>query len=61
MLYRIGRFLQLLGLIILPIAMAGNLARGDQVDSRVMLAIASVGVGVFVLGWLLQKGSHPGQ
>jgi len=59
MLYRMGRFLQLLGLLIAPVGVAGNLARRDEVDEKTLLAIAAVGVGVFVLGWLLQQATRP--
>jgi hypothetical protein len=59
MLYRLGRFLQLLGLIILPLAIAGNLAREDQIDLKTSLTMSAAGVGVFVLGWLIQQSSRP--
>ena len=52
---RIGRFLQLLGLVILPIGISGNVARPDVVDLKASLTIAGGGIGVFVLGWLLQQ------
>lgn len=57
--YRLGRLLQLAGLIILPIAIAGNVANPEDVDLRTSLAMSSVGVLVFFLGWLLQKGARP--
>jgi hypothetical protein len=59
MLYRLGRFLQLLGLLILPAAIAGNLAREDQIDLKVSLAMSAVGIIVFTIGWLIQQGSRP--
>jgi hypothetical protein len=59
MLHRLGRFLQLLGLIILPLAIAGNLAREDQIDLKTSLAMSAAGIGVFVLGWLIQQSSRP--
>ncbi len=57
MLYRIARFLQLVGLLLLPVAMAGNIA--ERLDLRAMLILAGIGVGVFGLGWLLQQSARP--
>jgi hypothetical protein len=54
----IGRFLQLLGLILLPVGIAGNLARPDVVDVRGSLYITAAGIGVFFIGWLLQRSSN---
>jgi hypothetical protein len=59
MLYKLGRLLQLLGLILLPIAIAGNVAREDQVDLKVSLGLSAVGVVIFVVGWLIQQGTRP--
>ncbi len=60
MLYRLGRFLQLLGLILLPVAIAGNAARPDVMSLKASLTLSAVGVGVFALGWLLQRNRKPG-
>jgi hypothetical protein len=57
MLYRLARTLQLIGLLLLPIAMAGNVA--ESLDLRQMLTLAGLGVGVFALGWLLQQAAKP--
>jgi hypothetical protein len=57
MVYRLGRLLQLMGLVLLPIAMAGNIA--ERLDLRAMLTLAGIGVGVFALGWLLQQTARP--
>ena len=57
MLYKLGRLLQLLGLLLLPIAMAGNLA--EHLDLKQMLSLCGVGVVVFFVGWLLQQGVRP--
>ncbi len=57
MLYGLGRFLQLAGLFLLPVAMAGNVA--ERLDLRQMLTVAGVGMGVFFLGWLLQQAARP--
>lgn len=61
MLYKLGRFLQLLGLLLLPVGIAGNLVpEPRQLDLRTSLTISVCGMLVFVLGWLLQQGSRPG-
>jgi hypothetical protein len=57
MLYRVGRFLQLIGLILLPVAMAGNVS--NELDLRQMLSVAGVGIVVFIVGWLLQQATRP--
>ena len=56
--YKLGRLLQLLGLLILPIAMAGNMA-DQRLDLKQMLGLCGVGVVVFFIGWLLQQGAGP--
>jgi hypothetical protein len=54
--YKLGRFLQFLGLfVLLPLAMAGNLA--EKLDLKEMLLLAAAGVAVFYVGWLLQQSS----
>ncbi len=55
MLYKLGRLLQFGGLLILPVAMAGNMADPQRVGLWPMLILSSVGIGVFALGWLLQQ------
>jgi hypothetical protein len=57
MLYKSGRFLQLVGLIILPIAMAGEVA--DSLSLGRMLLWACVGIGVFMIGRTLQSKGEP--
>ncbi|HKI38483.1 MAG TPA: hypothetical protein VKA46_41930 [Gemmataceae bacterium] len=59
MVYRLGRFLQLLGLLIAPAGAAGNLADRNRVSEGTMLAILAGGIVVFGLGWLLQRGAKP--
>ncbi len=59
MLYKLGRFLQLLGLLILPVGVAGNIAREDTVTLKVSLTIALAGMLVFFVGWLLQQAARP--
>ena len=58
MLYKIGRTLQVIGMIVLPIGMAGNIVRPEQVSVQESLAIAGVAVAIFVLGWLLQQAGR---
>jgi len=59
MLYKLGRFLQLLGLLIAPAGIAGNIVQRDLVTEGTMLAILGAGMGVFALGWLLQQFGRP--
>jgi hypothetical protein len=59
--YRLGRFLQLFGLILMPVGIAGNVARPEEVTLGVSLLIAGAGIAVFYVGWLLSRGqSGPG-
>ena len=57
--YRLGRFLQLLGLLIAPVGMAGNLADRQQVSEGMVLGILAAGIVVFGIGWLIQRGAKP--
>ena len=57
MLYKFGRFLQLAGLIILPVAISGNVA--EKLDLKESLLLSTAGCLVFVCGWLLQQSSRP--
>ena len=61
MLYRLGRLLQLAGLVLLPLAVAGNLvpASAHPLELRTSLMLAGLGVAVFVLGWLIQQAGRP--
>jgi len=59
MLYKLSRFLQLLGLLICPVGIAGNVARPEDVTLKASLMIAAGGILVFVLGWLLQQTTKP--
>jgi hypothetical protein len=58
-LYRLGRLLQIVGMILLPLAVAGNLSPENPLDLRTSLKISGVGVAVFFAGWLLQQASKP--
>jgi hypothetical protein len=58
MLYKLGRLLQVAGLILLPVAIAGNVAREDEVNLKTSLTLSALGVAVFALGWLLQQAAR---
>jgi hypothetical protein len=57
MLYRLGRLLQFAGLVILPVAIAGDMA--GRVEFKTSLAMSCIGMVVFFTGWLLQQGARP--
>jgi len=57
MLYKLGRFLQFAGLIILPVGMAGNMA--DKLNLKEMFIVCAAGILVFAVGWLLQQAGKP--
>jgi len=55
MLYKLGRVLQIVGMILLPVGMAGNIVRPEQVTVQESLIIAGIAIAVFGIGWLLQQ------
>lgn len=55
MLYKLGRLLQMIGLILLPIAIAGNLSPVRTLDLRQSLTLSGIGVAVFTMGYLIQQ------
>ena len=57
MLYKMGRLLQFLGLLILPAAIAGEVS--GRLTLQVSLTVSGVGMGIFFLGWLLQQSARP--
>ena len=57
MIYRIARFLQLAGLILLPVAVSGNVA--EKLDLRESLSLSALGVLIFIIGWSLQQFVKP--
>ena len=59
MTYKLGRFLQLVGLLVVPTGIAGNLARPESIDLKMSLTIAGIGMLVFSLGWLMQQSNKP--
>jgi hypothetical protein len=61
MLYKLGRFLQVVGLIVSLLGVSGNLARPDEITVKHSLMIAGVGIGIFYLGRAIQSwGGSPG-
>jgi hypothetical protein len=58
MLYKLGRALQLIGLLLLPIAMAGNMA-DERLTLGQMLMLSGAGIAIFLIGWLLQQATRP--
>jgi hypothetical protein len=58
-LYKFGRALQVVGLIITPFGLAGNVLDPNRVDVKTSLAIAGVGIGIFFVGWVLQQSGRP--
>jgi hypothetical protein len=52
--YTVGRFLQLVGLAIPPLAIVGEL---NQRNPSLLLKFLGVAVGIFLLGYLMQHYS----
>jgi hypothetical protein len=46
-------------MILLPLAIAGNLSPENPLSLKTSLVISAAGIGVFVLGWLLQQTVGP--
>jgi hypothetical protein len=53
MLYGLARALQFAGLVLLPVAISGNVA--DKLDLKQSLMLSALGMAVFFAGWLLQQ------
>lgn len=58
-LYGLGRFLQLVGLIMLPLAIAGNIRPNDPFSLGQSLGMTAAGLLVFGLGYYLQQLGKP--
>ena len=58
-LYRLGRTMQLIGLLLLPLAIAGNLSPENTLNLKQSMTLSGIGIGVFVVGYLLQQSSRP--
>jgi hypothetical protein len=52
--YTVGRFLQLVGLAIPPLAIIGEL---NERNPSLLLKFLGVSVGIFLLGYLMQRYS----
>ena len=59
MLYRIGRLMQLVGMITLPLAVAAHLAPERPLDLKTTLTLSGIGIAVFFAGWLIQQWGRP--
>jgi hypothetical protein len=59
MLYRLGRALQVIGMVLLPVGMAGNIVMPEKIPLEYSLVWAGLGVAVFAAGWLLQAVVRP--
>ncbi len=57
---KLGRFLQFSALVILPLSMMAQLS--GAISLGVMLRFLFVGIGIFTMGWLMQRysGGMPG-
>lgn len=53
MLYKLGRVLQLVGMLLLPAAIAGT--ETGHFGTKAELILLGVGVLVFFLGWRMQE------
>ncbi len=59
-LYRVGRVLQVIGMLLLPIAVAGNVAPNSPLSLRASLMLSGAGVVVFVVGYWMQQAGRGG-
>jgi hypothetical protein len=59
MLYKLGRALQVAGMIITPIGVAGNIYNKDQFPITYSLTVAAIGAVVFYAGWRIQQFGRP--
>lgn len=60
-LYQIGRGLQLIGLLLLPIAIAGNLVPNEPLTLGQSFTVTAVGLCVFGVGFFLQQYARPSE
>lgn len=62
-LYKLSRLMQLAGLILLPVAIAGNLTPNTALALTLWqsLTLSGVGVCLFWFGVMLQQYAKPGQ
>lgn len=58
-LYQVGRFLQVVGMLVMPAGMVGNIVDPLRVDLKTSLLVAGAGIVLFTLGYLIQQASKP--
>jgi hypothetical protein len=58
-LYKIGRALQIVGMLMLPVAIAGEVAPGGPLDLKTSLTVSGIGVAVFAIGYAVQQAGRP--
>ncbi len=57
MAYKLARLFQLVGLIVLPVAIAGEVA--GKLSLKDSLFVSAIGGTLFVVGWLIQQRNRP--
>ena len=61
MLYKLGRAMQVIGLILPLVGIAGNMVSPEQYPLKYSLTMAAIGIGIFYLGRHVQnRGGTPG-
>ena len=62
MLYRLGRLLQVTGMVVLPLAIVANLDPDPRraIDLKTSLTLSGIGVTIFFVGWLIQQAGRKG-
>jgi hypothetical protein len=59
LLYKVGRFLQVFGMIVVPVGIAGNMADPQRISLGLSLGIAACGMLIFTVGYMLQQAGKP--
>jgi hypothetical protein len=59
LLYKAGRFLQVVGMIVPLVAIAGNLVPEQPLDLKASLTLSGIGIAIFMVGNLLQQAGRP--
>lgn len=57
LMYTLGRTLQMIGMMMLPIAIAGQVTNPEWMTLGRMLMLTGVGIVIFGAGYLLQQAS----
>lgn len=58
-LYKLGRVMQLVGLLLLPLAIAGNIAPDKPTTLGQSLWLSAIGITIFMVGYGLQQLGRP--